>query len=134
MHGSRQSAALASLRHISEVEALSSEDEPLIADLIAVLQRHNALDRFGITLLHKHFEMEPDECLLETTDLSTRVQTIRPISKAEVAGIDAIETAWRLDTHGPLMSCICIQEGSDHSHQSRGVAANDITPVESSTT
>lgn len=120
MDTERHRSALDSLRHVSEVLPLSDADQPLIDDLVAVLKKHDALDRFGISLLHKHFEMTADECLLETTDVSSRVQTIRPISRDEVAGIDALETSWRLDTRGALMACVCIKMGDDHSHQSRG--------------
>jgi hypothetical protein len=117
---SREAAALASLRHISEVEPLSDQDRPLFNDLIAVLKKYDALDRFGITLLHKHFEMAEDEVLLETTDLRTRIQTIEPVKKSELDGVEAIETSWRLDTEGPLMNCKCVKMGSDHQHHSRG--------------
>jgi len=117
---SREAAALASLRHVSEVEPLTDQDRPLVDDLIQVLKKHNALDRFGITLLHKHFEMAEDELLLETTDLKTRIQTIQPVKKSELEGLDAIVTSWRLDTEGPLMNCKCIKMGNDHEHHSRG--------------
>jgi|CXWL01.1.fsa_nt_gi hypothetical protein len=120
MRTNREAAALASLRHVSEVEPLADKDRPLVDDLIRVLKKHNALDRFGITLLHKHFEMTEDEMLLETTDLATRIQTIQPVKKSELEGLDAIVTAWRLDTEGPLMNCKCIKTGKDHEHHSRG--------------
>lgn len=109
------------LTDINVVRALSSEDQPLMRELYEVLRKHGALHRFGITLLHQHFELAPDEVLLESTDRQTRTQTIEPIKIGEVERLDAIETSWRLDTGRPMMACVCVKYGpNEHQHQSRG--------------
>lgn len=102
--------------HISDAEPLSSNDGALIADLHDVLQRHGALKRFGITLLHTHFPLAADEVILEETDMDTRLQTMRPVPLASVEGIPATETSWSLETGRAIMRCTCLKSGKDHIH------------------
>lgn len=111
---------LEALPDITDVRELSAEDTPLMQELHEVLQRHNALRRFGITLLHQHFTLADDEVLVESTNRATRVQTIEPVKIVEVRNLDTIETSWRLDTGKPTMACICVKMGQDHQHHSRG--------------
>ncbi|HTD41105.1 MAG TPA: hypothetical protein VK671_10830 [Mucilaginibacter sp.] len=105
---------------IGDVEPLNATDLPIMEEIYNVLKKHNALQRFGVTLLHEHFEINEDEVLIEMTDRNTRTQTIQPIDKDHPLLIDSIETSWRLDTGLPVQSCSCIRFGDDHSHQSRG--------------
>lgn len=114
------SAVAVHLPDISEVTPLSGNDQPLIDDIVAVLRKHDALNRFGLTLLHQHFPIGDDEMLVESTDVKGRVQTIQPVKKEETDRLPYTETSWRLDSGKPLTACICIQMGNDHSHQSRG--------------
>ena len=60
------------LRDITEVIPLSEKDDELIQELVAVLRKHNALDRFGLTLLHQHFDIGDDEVMVESTDIEAR--------------------------------------------------------------
>jgi hypothetical protein len=106
--------------HIADVEPRSDKDDLLFSELASVLKKHGALDRFGITLLHRHFPIAPGEFLLETTDIERRFQTIEPIKDSEMRGEDFIETAWRLGDNWIAMSCRCKKLGSDHSHHSTG--------------
>ncbi len=109
------------LADIGAVQGLSADDGMLMQELYEVLRKHGALQRFGITLLHQHFELAPDEVLLESTDRASRIQTIEPIRLSEVNALDAIETSWRLDTGRPVMACVCVKYGpNEHQHQSRG--------------
>lgn len=105
---------LNSLRHISEVPPLSEADTPLVQELVQVLKKNNALDRFGITLLHRHFLFSDNEVLVETTDVEGRTQIIRPVSKETLRDKQYIETAWRLDTGQATLACVCMVEGGEH--------------------
>lgn len=108
------------LTDINEVVPQSVDDQALFNDLYDVLKKHNALKRFGIMLLHQHFDIGSDEVLLETTDKHERTQLIQPVKKSDLARLDYIETSWRLDAGPkPLMACSCIKQGNDHSHQPR---------------
>jgi hypothetical protein len=108
------------LPDITEAKPLDPLDKPLMDELVTVLRKHNALDRFGITLLHQHFPIPDDEVLVENVDTKTRTQTIRPLKKAELAQLNYTETSWRLDSGEPMMACVCVKMGDQHSHQSRG--------------
>jgi len=106
------------LLDIKEVEPYNDKDKPVFDEIIEVLKKHNALDRFGLTLLHQHFDVPDDEVLIETTDVETRVQTIQPMKIKDVDASVTIETAWRLDSGQPVMGCLCIKMG-DHMHLPR---------------
>src|SRR5262245_41415675 len=109
------------LADINDVTTLSEDDAPLMQELHDVLQKYNALKRFGITLLHQQFSLADDEVLVESTNRATRIQTIEPVKLTVLQGLDAIETSWRLDTGKPVMNCKCIRFSRDeHQHQSRG--------------
>lgn len=106
--------ALNTLRHISEVAPLSEADAPLIEELVATLRKHKALHRFGLTLLHRHFEFLEDELLVETTDIENRTHVVKPVSKDALKHEAYVETAWRLDTGTATTACVCIVSGGDH--------------------
>lgn len=84
------------LSNINEVEPLSEDDQRVLQDVREVLKRHGALERFGVTLLHSHFDLGPDELLVETVDHDNRTLTVRPRSSEDVAG-ELVPTSWRLD-------------------------------------
>lgn len=108
------------LPDITEVVELNENDLPVMDEIYQVLKKHNALKRFGVTLLHEHFDVADDEVLIELTNRKSRTQTIQPVKKDNPLLSDAIETSWRLDTGVPVMSCKCIKFGGSHEHHSRG--------------
>jgi hypothetical protein len=108
------------LPDITEVKPLGRGDKPLVDELVTVLRKHNALDRFGITLLHQHFPISDEELLVESVDTEKRVQSIRPVNKNHLVSLDVTETSWRLDTGEAVVACVCVKMGNDHQHHSRG--------------
>ena len=91
----RGRAALPNLPSIFEVVPVGPQDEQCFAEVRAVLERHDALQRFGLTLLHRHFDMADDELLIESIDVDGRVLTLRP-ERLDSPDL-GIETSWRLD-------------------------------------
>lgn len=63
---------------ITEVRPVDDADRDCLLELRAVLERHHALDRFGVNLLHDHFDVAEDEVLLEVCDVEQHTLTIRP--------------------------------------------------------
>jgi hypothetical protein len=61
-----------SLPRFEEAEPLGPQDAVFVQELVAVLERHGNLERFGLCLLHDHFPLAEDEILAETTDAKTR--------------------------------------------------------------
>lgn len=84
----------AGLKDIDDVEPVNESDFECLEEVRAVLGRWGRLERFGVALLHKHFDMEPDEVLVEYSDPVSRELFIRPV-KAEQAG-RTVGTIWML--------------------------------------
>jgi hypothetical protein len=111
-------APLAVLPDITAVAPLSAQDASCIAEIVEVLKKHDRLTRFGVTLLHQHFNVADDEVLMETCDPESRTLTIQPAPKSELYSLDFIETSWRLDSGTPVMHCVCRRDPDtgDHNH------------------
>ncbi|MEU6323685.1 hypothetical protein [Streptomyces sp. NPDC047009] len=60
------------LPRFEEAEPLGPQDAAFVQDLIAVLEKHDNLSRFGLCLLHDHFPLAEGEILVETTDVEAR--------------------------------------------------------------
>ena len=96
---------------------LDSSDFICLTEVADVLRRHGKEWRFGVNLLHSHFEMSDNEVLVETSDPVDQSLWIRPVPKTAVAAEDVVETAWCLATGAPQMGCVCKRFGNDHRHQ-----------------
>src|SRR5579863_719893 len=98
----------AATKDIHEVEPVSDKDSAVLSEVRDVLLKHNALDRFGVMLIHKHFELAENEQLVEFTDEVNRRLTIQPVADGE--GIKTIETSWKFSSESggpkPLMVCV----------------------------
>lgn len=93
----------------------TEDDNDLFRELAEVLKKHSALDRFGVTLLHKHFDIAADEALLETTDIAGRRQTLEIAKRSELSQRSAVETSWRLGPNGEaLWGCVCVEIQGEH--------------------
>lgn len=93
----------------AKMSALDDQDTECLAAVRDVLAQYDRLNRFGVTLLHKHFDLRPNERLIETTDIENRVQTVSVVDESTLAGKDVIETAWRFFVEEgamPTMGCI----------------------------
>lgn len=80
------------LQQIEDLKPISDDDYEVLKELREVLLRRGYQDRFGICLLHKHFDLQPGEAALEESDESARTSTIRVVPKYLAKG--AMETAW----------------------------------------
>ncbi|MFI9722149.1 hypothetical protein ACIHFE_21210 [Streptomyces sp. NPDC052396] len=65
------------LPRFEDAEGLGPQDGPFVRDLVAVLEKHGNLDRFGLCLLHDHFPVASDEVLVETHDIEARTLRIQ---------------------------------------------------------
>jgi hypothetical protein len=62
------------LPDITDVSPMSMDDHAVLDAVRDVLVQHGALGRFGVHLLHKHFDMAEDEVLVEYTDVNARTE------------------------------------------------------------
>lgn len=64
------------LNDVDVVEPLGEHDHAVLSELRDVLIRHGFTSRFGICLLHRHFDLADDEIAVEDTDVGSRVSTV----------------------------------------------------------
>ena len=83
------------LKDIDDVEPLNDGDTDCLVEIRAVLKKHGKLERFGVALLHSHFDMASDEIMLETTDEDSRALISTPVKESE-AGDNKVGTIWML--------------------------------------
>lgn len=94
------------LHDLRDVEPRNESDEACIAELRAVLEKHNALSRFGVCLLHDHFEVDDTEILEETHDPVARTLMAKPMDRATASSRGMIETMWHLGTGRAIQGCM----------------------------
>lgn len=107
------------LQDIDEVQPFDAgRDQVVFDDLREVLARHGVLDRFGICLLHKHFDVQPGERMVESCDVESRTLTVRPTAAPLGADQSLVQTNWRFDPSGqnPLQLCFadCLVSNGKH--------------------
>lgn len=96
---------------IDDAETFNPEkDQPLFDELKAVLTRHGALHRFGVTLLHKHFDVYEGERMIESCDTETRTLTIQPVSRPLGENETHVGTGWRFDTGSLMVNQLCFAD------------------------
>jgi len=107
------------LDHIADVRPIGDQDETCLKEIQDVLKKHGFLDRFGVALLHNHFDLSDEEIMMETTDLDNREHMVRPVTKAELKaeGITAQSTIVCFDENGMHQACGCDPRASGHYHK-----------------
>lgn len=68
------------LKDIDDIAPVNDSDFGCLSEVRDVLQRHGMQDRFGVALLHKHFDLEPGEMLVEQTDKENRTLVISAVT------------------------------------------------------
>lgn len=104
------------LPDIDDVPPLSEADDECIKEVRDVLERHGAISRFGLMLLHDHFPIAEDETLLETVDVENRTLMLRPAKREQLAEANTVQTSWRLDSPTAMTDCKtqCVKAGERH--------------------
>jgi hypothetical protein len=91
------------LPYMSDVQGLSEKDIPCLKEIRDVLAKHQMLERFGINLLHKHFEIKDTEILVETIDFEKRTLMTTPKDRSVIG--DCVETSWSLSENDARIAC-----------------------------
>lgn len=100
------STQFADVSDFEDVAPRNADDQACLDEIRAVLEKHGRLDRFGVCLLHKHFDLKEGEILKETCDPVARTLTIRPVDKKSVDRDRVIPTAWALRSDTELFVCM----------------------------
>lgn len=91
---------------LDETAALSADDLKCFAEIREVLRKYNNLERFGVTLLHRHFDLQDNEILMETSNAGTRTMSLEP-RILDTTDVTAIDTQWYLGQSMPLSLVKC---------------------------
>jgi hypothetical protein len=91
---------------IEDVPPLDDNDLVCLQEIRAVLKKHRKIDRFGVTLLHQHFDLKSGEILMETASDQNRSMTQEPVFVGEVER-NAVDTSWYLGSRMPLALVKC---------------------------
>jgi hypothetical protein len=112
-----------SLPDIDGVQPIGEADVQVLDEIREVLLQHDRSDRFGVCLLHKHFEIASNEIAVEYTDIESRTSTVVEPSGSSAGG-NHIETVWRFKHDGPAAVTVCEQRCHyDKGHRSVHVKA-----------
>jgi hypothetical protein len=82
------------LTDIDEIEPINDLDYEVLEEIKSVFVKHKYVNRFGIILLHKHFDIAEDEVLMETTNEEERISTVK-VEKALNSEQNTIGTMWK---------------------------------------
>lgn len=105
----------------SKMLKISDSDAECFAELRQVLKKHNAIERYGIGLLHRHFDINEGEVLYESTDIVKRSQIIRPMKFENIPDDSIITTCWKLVDDDIVATLICVCGGyQGHNGQHAG--------------
>ncbi|UDF03740.1 hypothetical protein [Asticcacaulis sp. AND118] len=97
----------ATLSDIEDVAPLNEADNNCIQEIYNVLKKHNRQDRFGLTLIHKHFDLAEDEIMVEYSNPVTRTLTIKPEKTSNDLLAKSVQTSWALNEEGGEMTRVC---------------------------
>lgn len=91
---------------IDDVAPIGDDDKECLSEVYKVLARYGQQDRLGVALLHKHFELNDGEVMLEETDADRRELMIYPVD-AENVGSGDVGTIWKLDGLDNKVTAYC---------------------------
>lgn len=114
-----ESMQWSTLKHIADVRPIDESDTACLEEIRDVLAKHNCLERFGVSLLHSHFDLLDDEVLLETTDMEKREHLVRPVTRSfiEESNITLQTTVIGFDEKGYHQNCGCDPRAAGHFHK-----------------
>lgn len=77
-------------------DALSSQAE-FLSEFCRLVEKYGVQTKFGLTSLHRHFDVSSTERFLESVQATSRTLAIQVIDEADPKFREAIPTVWRVD-------------------------------------
>ena len=105
------------LPNVDDVEPLSASDEECLRDVGEILERWGKQDRFGVSLAHRHFDLEEGEVMVEYCDVEGRVLTTQPRQLNDLQKAAVLVTGWSFDDGLELVAiarCVINPKTNEH--------------------
>ncbi|WP_175810630.1 hypothetical protein [Burkholderia cepacia] len=106
INNEKKNAVTNDFRPIDQIAPLDAEDMACFTEIRDILKKYGKLERFGITLLHKHFDINQDEVLIETVNSATRSMKLQP-QIIDPSDVGMLDTQWYLGSSIPLSVVKC---------------------------
>ncbi len=106
------------LTAIDQVERRLDREAALFGEIREVLKRHGVERKYGLALLHKHFDLAEGEVLVEYADAESRTLITKPAPRSAISAGGAVETVWSLETGEMTKACekFCVYYPSTGQH------------------
>ncbi|MEA2560108.1 MAG: hypothetical protein QOH06_1612 [Acidobacteriota bacterium] len=113
LHGAviMETVQWSSLTDVDDVEPITDQDYAVLREVKEILHKHGMMDRLGVCLLHRHFDVKEDELAVEYTDVEKRISTVKVESAGRAKG-PFLETMWRFSDR-PDEVTACVRRCSD---------------------
>lgn len=85
------------LSKFEDVHKITTTDDLCLKEIQQVVEKYGLSSKFGVALLHKHFDIGEDEILLEKNDPITRSLITQPVKASEAQNESFATTIWRFD-------------------------------------
>lgn len=105
--------------NISETEGFTALDAACFAEVRDVLSKFGLLEKYGMSLIHRHFDIEEDECLVEKVDADARTLSVQPMKKRDLQPNSTTVTMWRLTKGEKVAEIGCQCYVSNRGHEGR---------------
>lgn len=102
------------LPSIHDVRPIDDADRACLDEIRGVVERHGKVNRYGVALLHQHFELREGEVLVEHCDLDARTLSTAPQAATSEVLERYIPTIWRFDGHVANACSYCPTHGNQH--------------------
>lgn len=113
------------LLHIDDIEPIGENDCPVLEAIRAIVVSEGMEHRFGICLLHRHFDLDEGEIVLERTSVEKRSSTTRVVLERDCPS--AIQTVWSFSAEEGGVRCEmrCESVGMFHHDHVPGVPRSE---------
>ncbi len=95
------------LPRFDELQGLDDTDRACMGEIREVLRKYGKIERFGLQFLHRHFDVGPEEILVERSDPDARSMVLQVLRRNEIKNEEHVDTAWHLGRSPPVSLVKC---------------------------
>ena len=102
-----QAVEWSTLKDVDDVEPITDKDHDILAEIRDIVIKHGYQNRFGVCLLHKHFDIAANEVALETTDVERRISVVQVVPANDHLMESSLQTSWRFVADEVQNATVC---------------------------